>query len=185
MARLGYISRHGVWIAASVLWVLACGKGNQYANAGATSGATTRTARSDTSRVSPAAGEVAPAGYVSGMNDAIVVAALDNVDKMEVEIGRLMQTKATIDSVSTRSSEMHAIRQLRSMPRGRSLDSAFVRAMVVGHEHALANAKAMQDHVKNAQLKAFIEQTVPSLQEHLNIAQRLTQQLEKPSNSSG
>lgn len=218
MSQISTTTGRGLWAAAVLLGAVACNKGSEYAKGGATTGAsaaardTTHTARSDTTRVATAAGEVAPARYISDMNDSNIVAALDNLDKEEVAIGKLMRAKGTSDSIrafatklvedhtkneksvlnlereehlaelpakadTTRDNETHTLRKLRSMPKGRSLDSAFVHGMVVGHEHAVANAKAMEDRVKDSRLKDFLQQTVPTLQEHLNMAERLSQQL--------
>jgi putative membrane protein len=215
-------------MAASLVVVAACGKGNQnggagastQAAAGASTGASSATAStSDTSRnSSTSAGEVAPSSDISQMSDSNIVAKLDASDKGEVELARLMETKATNDSVkayakklvsdhtksekdvmnlerqaklaekplksdTTREAAAHELQKLRSMPKGKALDSAFVQHEVEDHQHDLADAKAMQNQAKNDQLKNLIGQTIPTLQQHLDIAQRLTQELN--SSSSG
>lgn len=217
MSHVGMSTERAALAAACLALAVGCKRGDEYAQQGTASGATTaaldsgRAARRDTSPSATAA-PVAPASYISDMSDSNVVAALDNLDKAEVAIAQVMRTKATNDSVrafaaklvddhkknedgvlslerhvhlaevpakadTTRDHEIHALQKLRSTPKGRALDSTFVHAMVVGHEHAIANAKAMQDQAKNAQLKDFIGQTIPTLQEHLNIAERLDRQL--------
>jgi putative membrane protein len=202
---------------------LACGKGNQYANAGASgqagASATDSSAGSrmaDTSRSTAAGGEVAPSSEISQMSDSNIVAKLDASDKAEVELARLISTKATNDSVkayakklvtdhtksekdvmslerraklaevpikgdTTKDATLHTLQRFRTMPKGKSFDSAFVQHEVEDHEHDIADAKAMQNQAKNPELKQLIQQTLPTLEEHLTIARRLNQQLENGS----
>jgi putative membrane protein len=228
MSRAREITRLGVLTACLVV-VAACNKGNQnagagastQATAGASTGASSATASTaDTSRnSSTSAGEVAPSSDISQMSDSNIVAKLDASDKGEVELARLMETKATNDSVkayakklvsdhtksekevmnlerqaklaekplksdTTREAATHELSKLRSMPKGKALDSAFVQHEIEDHQHDIADAKAMQNQAKNDQLKNLIGQTLPTLQEHLKIAQSLSQQLASSSNNS-
>ena len=215
------ITRFGVVAATLAVVVTACGKGNENAGAGATTqatgataGASTSTAsQTDTSRnTSASGGEVAASSDISQMSDSAIVAKLDAGDKGEVELARLMETKATNDSVkayakklvtdhtksekdvmslerqaklaerplksdTTRQAATHELQKLRSMKKGPALDSAFVQHEIEDHQHDIADAKAMQNQAKNDQLKQLIGQTLPTLQQHLDIAQRLGQQL--------
>lgn len=222
MSRARVITRFGVLTATLAVVVTACGKGNENAGAGATSqaatgataGASTSTAsQTDTSRnMSASGGEVSASADISQMSDSAIAAKLDAGDKGEVELARLMETKATNDSVkayakklvsdhtksekdvmnlerqeklaerplksdTTRQAATHELQKLRSMKKGPALDSAFVQHEIEDHQHDIADAKAMQNQAKNDQLKQLIGQTIPILQQHLDIAQRLSQQL--------
>jgi putative membrane protein len=216
--------------ASLVVIAAACGKGNQNAGAGATTqaatgsstGATSATAStSDTARnSSTSGGEVAASSDISQMSDSNIVAKLDASDQGEVELARLMETKATNDSVkayakklvsdhtksekdvmnlekqaklaerplksdTTRQAATHELQKLRSMSKGKALDSAFVQHEIEDHQHDIADAKAMQNQAKNDQLKNLIGQSIPTLQQHLQIAQSLSQQLSSSSSGSG
>jgi putative membrane protein len=171
---------------------LACGKGNQYANAGASTAAgasvTDSSARSrtpDSSRSTAAGGEVAPSSEISQMSDSNIVAKLDASDKGEIELARLISTKATNDSVkayakqlvtdhtksekdvmslerraklaekpiksdTTKEATLHALQRFRTMPKGKSLDSAFVQHEIEDHEHDIADTRAMQNQANIA-----------------------------------
>lgn len=228
MSRAREFTRFGIITASVAVLVTACSKGNQNAGAGATTaaatgastGATSATAStSDTSRnASTSTGEVAASSDISQMSDSNIVAKLDAGDKGEVELARLMETKATNDSVkayakklvsdhtksekdvmnlerqaklaekplksdTTREAATHALSKLRSMSKGKALDSAFVQHEIEDHQHDIADAKAMQSQAKNDQLKNLIGQSIPTLQQHLDIAQRLSQQLQSGATS--
>lgn len=88
-----------------------------------------------------------------------------------------------LKSDTTRQAASHELQDLRKMSKGKALDSAFVAREVEDHQHDLADAKAMQNQAKNDQLKNLIGQTIPTLQQHLDIAQRLTQQLSNGTSS--
>jgi putative membrane protein len=221
MARASEITRFGILAASLVVVSVACGKGNQNGTSGASTqasgastGASSATAStSDTARSSTSsAGDVSASSDISQMSDSNIVAKLDASDKGEVELARLIETKATNDSVkayakklvtdhtksekdvmnlerqvklaekplksdTTRQAAQHQLQRFRSMPKGKSLDSAFVQHEIEDHEHDIADAKAMQNQAKNDQLKQAIQQELPTLQQHLEIAQRLSQQL--------
>lgn len=218
---------------ALLLAVGACGSGNNNANSGAggstgaaaagnppaASGAGASTSAnaasgrtgSDSSRSSTSGGDVAASSDISQMSDSNIVAKLDASDKGEVELARLMETKATSDSVksyartlvadhtkseqqvmtlerqlklaekplksdTTRQAAIHLLTKFRSMPKGAATDSAFVQHEIEDHQHDIADAKAMQTQAKDAQLQQLIQQTIPVLQKHLDLAQRLSQQ---------
>jgi len=60
--------------------------------------------------------------------------------------------------------------------QGASFDREYMRHMVTAHEKAvqLFSTEAKEGH--NADIKAFASQTLPTLQEHLQMARQLTQQ---------
>ena len=221
MSRASEITRIALMATTLTCFVIACRKGHQNgsgastqaAAAGASTGASATASRADTSHNNAtSAGEVSASSDISQMSDSNIVAKLDASDKGEVELARLMETKATNDSVkayamklvtdhskseknvmnlvrqaklaekplksdTTRQAATHELASLRSMKKGKSLDSAFVQHEMEDHQHDIADAKAMQNQAKNDQLKQLIGQTLPTLQDHLSIAQRLTQQL--------
>lgn len=222
MSRASEITRVALMATTLTCFVVACGKGNQNAGSGASTqaatagsstGASATASTADTSHNNAtSAGEVSASSDISQMSDSNIVAKLDASDKGEVELARLMETKATNDSVkayakklvtdhtksekdvmnlerqaklaekplksdTTRQAASHELAALRSMKKGKSLDSAFVQHEVEDHQHDIADAKAMQNQAKNDQLKQLIGQTLPTLQDHLSIAQRLSQQL--------
>jgi putative membrane protein len=59
----------------------------------------------------------------------------------------------------------------QSMAKGLAFDTAFVNHMVADHEKVLSDVKALSP--QNADLKALIDKTVPTLQKHLDKAKDL------------
>lgn len=221
MSRASESTRVGVLAASLMVAIAACGKSNQNRTygasteaSGASTGASSATAStSDTARSSTSsAGDVSASSDIPQMSDSNIVAKLDAGDRGEVELARLMETKATNDSVkayarklvtdhsksekdlmslerqvklaekplksdTTRQATQHQLQRFRSMPKGESLDSAFVQHEIEDHQHDIADAKAMQNQATNDQLRQAIQQELPTLQQHLDMAQRLGRQL--------
>lgn len=65
------------------------------------------------------------------------------------------------------------VQRLTAMPKGTDWDSTFVRHVFEEHQHDIADAKAMQNQAKDAQLKALLGNTLPVLQKHLDSARTL------------
>jgi predicted outer membrane protein len=63
-------------------------------------------------------------------------------------------------------------RQLQSL-HGAAFDTAFANAMVQGHEKALSMLEQAQSQVQNSQLATLITSTLPTIRQHLQIAQSL------------
>lgn len=63
-------------------------------------------------------------------------------------------------------------RQLQSL-HGAAFDTAFANAMVQGHEKALSMLEQAQKQVQNSQLATLITSTLPTIRQHLQIAQSL------------
>jgi putative membrane protein len=63
-------------------------------------------------------------------------------------------------------------RQLQTL-RGAAFDTAFANAMVQGHEKALSMLEQAQNQVQNSQLATLITSTLPTIRQHLQIAQSL------------
>lgn len=219
-------------IISAALLAIACGKGNANGGAGgsaaggsaAANASTAGTSASGMSRDSSrsasagsgangasAGRDVAASSDISQMSDSNIVAKLDDSDKGEVQLARLIETKATNDSVkayarqlvtdhtksekdlmslerqqklverpaksdTTRQQNTHVLNEFRKMKKGATLDSAFVQHEIEDHQHDIADARAMANQAKDPQLKQQIQQTLPVLQQHLQIAQRLSQQ---------
>jgi putative membrane protein len=92
------------------------------------------------------------------------VAALQSSAKLSPSTaGKDTGTKASDDIVQ----------RLTTMPKGTDWDSTFVRHVFEEHQHDIADAKAMQNQAKDAQLKALLGNTLPVLQKHLDSARTL------------
>ena len=57
--------------------------------------------------------------------------------------------------------------------RGAEFDATFAQAMVEGHQKNLAMLEAAQSQVQNAEVRTLITATLPTLREHLRLAQAL------------
>ena len=77
---------------------------------------------------------------------------------------------------STKGDEMRehaqAMQRLRSL-HGAAFDSAFASVMVDGHNKAISMLENAQNTVQNTRLRSFITSTLPTLREHLRLAQAL------------
>ena len=62
--------------------------------------------------------------------------------------------------------------QLRSL-RGAAFDTAFANAMVQGHERGINLLEMAQGQVQHEEVRSLITSTLPTLREHLQIAQSL------------
>jgi putative membrane protein len=62
--------------------------------------------------------------------------------------------------------------ELRSL-HGAAFDTAFANAMVKGHENAVNLLELAQGQVQHEEVKSLIASTLPTLREHLQIAQSL------------
>lgn len=58
---------------------------------------------------------------------------------------------------------------------GAAFDQAYAKAMVKDHEEDISEFKMADKQVKNADLKKFIEKTVPVMQEHLEMIKKFDQ----------
>jgi putative membrane protein len=67
----------------------------------------------------------------------------------------------------------HAAARFESMPKGADLDTAFVNHEIADHKDDISDANAMKGAAQNAEVKAFVEKTIPELQKHLDRAQKL------------
>lgn len=67
------------------------------------------------------------------------------------------------------------IDKFSGMSAGAAFDKAYVKAMVKDHEKDIAEFEKAGTEVKDADLKKFIEDTVPMMKEHLEIIKKFDQ----------
>ncbi len=126
----------------------------------------------------------------------LVMAA--NGGMAEVQLGQLTQQKATAQAVkdfgammvsdhSAANSKVKALAMQRNVTlpdtlsgdpykvkmdlekkSGADYDKAYVKAMVKDHEEDIEEFKKASDKVKDTEVKAFIDNTIPTLQKHLD-----------------
>lgn len=70
-------------------------------------------------------------------------------------------------------SSMAAIQQLQTL-RGAAFDTAFANAMVNGHNKAISMLETAQNQVQRQEVRMLIANTLPTLRQHLQLAQALT-----------
>jgi putative membrane protein len=139
-----------------------------------------------------------------GLTDAQFVKIATAMDLAEVSLARLAEQNANTDGVRAYgkkllSDHMKASKELlmladkaRLQPasqmdakheaaleklarlKGEAFDQAFVMHMIHDHHTAIALYKSQAKNGKDASLKAFAEKSVPVLQEHLKMAERLS-----------
>ena len=56
---------------------------------------------------------------------------------------------------------------------GAEFDKEFAKCMAVGHKKTVAKYEKASQHAKDAELKSYVNQTLPTLQQHLQAAQSL------------
>jgi predicted outer membrane protein len=69
--------------------------------------------------------------------------------------------------------DMAAMRQLQTL-RGAAFDTAFANAMVNGHTKAIGMLEQVQNQVQRQEVRTLIASTLPTIRQHLQIAQSLT-----------
>ncbi|PYO92849.1 MAG: hypothetical protein DMD62_11845 [Gemmatimonadetes bacterium] len=69
--------------------------------------------------------------------------------------------------------DMAAMQQLQTL-HGAAFDTAFANAMVNGHNKAISMLETVQNQVQAQQLRALITSTLPTLRQHLQLAQALS-----------
>jgi putative membrane protein len=96
--------------------------------------------------------------------------------KANEELMALAQVKDI--SVSTEMDKQHreTVETLSKM-QGSQFDREFMRHMVKDHEKAVHLFSTASQESQDAEIKAFAAKTLPTLQEHLQLARQLAQQL--------
>jgi putative membrane protein len=159
------------------------------------------------------AGGAVVAGETS--DTAIVLAKLHHSNQMEIEMGRLAQKRGQANGVTTfgtmlihdhtaadqqvvalaarekidlaaiappiKDDKMAKLRTLKGM----AFDKAFARAMLDDHTQDVDEAKAARDRTTDAALKVLLMSTIPTLEQHRDIAQRLVDTLATTPNVAG
>ena len=59
------------------------------------------------------------------------------------------------------------------MSAGDAFDKAYIKDMVLDHKKDIAEFEKAEKQVKNADLKSFIEKTVPVMKEHLEMVEKM------------
>lgn len=133
----------------------------------------------------------------------------------EIKLGQLAQQKGTNSSVKDFGKQMetdhqHAQDQLKdaaekenitlpttlsakdqatydrlSKLSGSQFDKAYAQDMVKDHTTDVAKFKHEANSGKNASIKSFASQTLPTLQQHLTMAKQMSQTVSASNNSSG
>ncbi len=140
-----------------------------------------------------------------GSTDAIFIKKAAHGGMMEVELGRIAAEKGQSQDVKDFGNRMvkdhsKANDQLKEvagkmsakMPRklnarhkgmvdqlsamsGAEFDKAYVKAMIKDHEQDIAELEKADKEVKSADLKKFIEDTIPIMKEHLEMIKKFDQ----------
>lgn len=61
-----------------------------------------------------------------------------------------------------------------NMPEGADFDASFARAMLEGHQKVVSEATAARDSTGDEKLKKLLVAIIPTLQKHLDTAQKLS-----------
>jgi putative membrane protein len=166
-------------------------------------GAVAQTPGTATGPTTAAAGDSAKAGALSSADRQFVQkAAMGGL--AEVELGKLAQQKAVSDQVkkfgehmvqdhSKANDELKAIATTKGAPvpadvdakhkaamqklqklSGGEFDREYMKQMVADHKQTVSDFKKQAEAGKDADLKGFAASTLPKLQEHLQMAQSLS-----------
>lgn len=131
------------------------------------------------------------------------------VDLLEIKLGRVAQTNASLPSVKKFGAYMvkshtainaalakvaekegvtiptnldpkhEAILKKLSALKGPAFDKAYIPAMVAGHTKVLAMLKAFESSCTNPAFKKFAKQTTPIIADHLKAAQKVQAEMTK------
>jgi putative membrane protein len=83
---------------------------------------------------------------------------------------------ASDDTTATATS--HTIDHLKSLT-GADFDTAFVNHEIQDHQTDISDARKAADAAVNADVKALVQKSIPELQTHLDLAQKLADKLSK------
>jgi len=92
--------------------------------------------------------------------------------KVNAELKQLATKKGVMlpDAVTEQQKTM--LQHLTSL-KGREFDSAFKQHAVENHQKSIDKFKTASEKAKDADLKAFAAKTLPTLQQHLDLAKQL------------
>ena len=80
-------------------------------------------------------------------------------------------------------SHQRTIQRLRDL-QGADFDSAYMAAMVSGHQQALDILQRVQNNIRNTQLEAHFTETVSAVRQHLDRAREVQQGLGTPTGAT-
>lgn len=101
---------------------------------------------------------------------------VDEHTKMLEEGKKLAQSKGVKPPADTDKKHQAALKKLEGLS-GAEFDRAYMRQMVQDHQEVLQLAQKTAQSTKDAELKAHLEKGAPHIQEHLDMAQKLSGQL--------
>ena len=100
-----------------------------------------------------------------------------------------LATTARVPLPTEMSAEAKALQQRLSNLSGAEFDRAYMEEMVKDHKKDIAAFEKQAEHGQNAQVKEWAKKTLPTLKEHLNLAQstekRVTAQNRREMDASG
>lgn len=95
---------------------------------------------------------------------------VDDHSKANDELGKLASSKGITAPTEVTNPKHKALMDRLEKLSGKEFDRAYIQAMVGDHEHAVGAFKSFAAHGQDAELKAWAEKTLPTLQEHERLA---------------
>jgi predicted outer membrane protein len=103
-------------------------------------------------------------------------------ERNEITLPTAQAGKSQLDKMQQKHQAMSE--RLKSLS-GAQFDRAFVTAMVQGHQQAIQQVRTALNESKDEQFKSLLNDTLPVLQKHLQLAQQLQQQTAAGRTSGG
>ncbi len=97
---------------------------------------------------------------------------VDDHTKANQQLNRIADRKRFRVAQAMDAKHRMALERMATL-RGKDFDRAFARQMVKDHEEAISLFRAESKHGRDADLKAFASKTLPTLEEHLHMAEKL------------
>lgn len=101
---------------------------------------------------------------------------VDEHTKMLEEGKKLAQSKGVKPPADTDKKHQAALKKLEGLS-GAEFDRAYIQQMVQDHQEVLQLAQKTAKSTKDAELKAHLEKGAPHIQEHLDMAKKISGQL--------
>jgi putative membrane protein len=98
----------------------------------------------------------------------------NKADKQLQALAKQKQVQLMPKTGDEQKMESKELDQLRNM-KGDQFDQAFLQKMVDGHDKKIAALTKMQNEVNDPQVKSLIQETLPTLKHHRDMAQSLLQ----------
>ena len=120
-------------------------------------------------------GELAQERAQSDEVKAFAQRMIDDHSKANEQLEEFAKGKGAV--IPTEADEEHSkVRAELADLKGEEFDQRYMAAMAEDHQKAVDLFQAEADEGKDAELKSFAEQTLPTLKEHLSMAQEMVQQ---------